>query len=85
MVPFVAGLAVGGLAVFALGNKKELSKVAQRGYEKSKEVANDIKKSAISTAECIKQKMEKEDVAEAKTTATKTTKTSTKRKKDSNE
>lgn len=60
MVPFIAGLAVGGVAVFAFSNKNKLSEVAQKGYEKSKEVADDIKKSAVSTAECIKSNFEGE-------------------------
>lgn len=59
MIPFIAGLAVGGLAVFAFSNKNKLGEVAQKGYEKGKEVAEDIKKSALDTADCIKSKIEK--------------------------
>lgn len=60
MVPFIAGLAIGGVAVFAFSNKNKLSEAAQKGYEKSKEVAGDIKKGAVSTVECIKSNLEGE-------------------------
>lgn len=83
MLPFVAGLAVGGLGVFALSSKKEIKEVAQKGYEKSKEIAQDIKKSAVSTAECIKSKMSEDDEKDLveKTTTKKKTTTSSKTKK----
>lgn len=75
MVPFIAGLAVGGLAVFAFSNKQKLGEVAQRGYEKGKEVAEDIKKSALDTAECIKSKVEKNVEEKPQKISTKKSKT----------
>lgn len=91
-LPFVAGLVAGGLAIAAFNNKKELKDVAKKGLDKTKEVAGDIKNAATSTAECVKEKMSKEEekpkpaprkrTTKPKTTTKKTTtKTTTKEEK----
>lgn len=81
MLPFLAGLAVGGAAVVAFSNKKELKEVAQKGYEKSKEVAGDIKKTATNAVNSVKDKVKKEEEKPVKTTPKKTStrKTTTKK------
>lgn len=43
-LPFIAGLAVGGLAVYAFNNKKEIKKTLCDSVSKTKEMAKDVKK-----------------------------------------
>ncbi|QKF64647.1 hypothetical protein [Campylobacter corcagiensis] len=42
-LPFVAGLAVGSLAVVAFNNKDKIKEKLSQGYQKGKEVAQDLK------------------------------------------
>lgn len=73
MLPFVAGIALGATAIVAFSNKKEIKDVAQKGFEKTKDVAKDIKQTATSTVECVKEKMAKDTKTTAKKTTPKTT------------
>lgn len=75
--PFIAGLALGAVAVAAFNNKDELKEAANKGFEKTKEVADDIKKTASSTVDCVKEKMAK-DEPKPKTTRKTPTKRATK-------
>lgn len=72
-LPFVLGVVAGAAAVVAFNNKKEIKDVAQKSFEKGKEVASDIKDTAKSTVECVKEKMSKEEEKPTKTTTRKTT------------
>lgn len=72
-LPFVLGVVAGAAAVVAFNNKKEIKDVAQKSFEKGKEVASDIKDTAKSTVECVKEKMSKEEEKPTKTTTKKTT------------
>ncbi len=58
MLPFVAGIVVGAAAVVAYNNKKEFKEAVDKGLDKTKDMANDIKQTASSTVECVKQKVE---------------------------
>lgn len=53
-LPFIAGLAVGSLAVVAFNNKDEIKDKLLQGYEKGKEVAKDLK-------ECAEDKLKSKD------------------------
>lgn len=79
MLPFVAGLALGATAVVAFSNKKEIKDAAEKGYEKTKEVAKDLKQTASSTVECVKEKMAKEQKPKTTTTKKTTPKTTTRK------
>lgn len=46
-LPFLAGLAVGGLAVYALNNKSELKKQASNLFKTGKEAVLDISSKTI--------------------------------------
>lgn len=46
-LPFLAGLAVGGLAVYALNNKSKLKKQASNLFKTSKEAVLDISSKTI--------------------------------------
>lgn len=89
-LPFIAGIALGAVAVAAFNNKKELKEVANKGLEKTKEVASDIKKTATSTVDCVKEKITKEEEEKPKpkrkprktTTTRKTTPKTTKETDD---
>lgn len=67
MLPFIVGVAAGAVVVYALGNRKEIQKglegsiskakeLAKESFDKSKEIACDVKKSVDGTLECIKSK-----------------------------
>lgn len=79
MLPFIAGIALGATAVVAFSNKNEIKDVAQKGFEKTKDVAKDLKQTASSTVECVKEKMAKDTKTTAKKTTPKTTKTATRK------
>lgn len=67
MLPFVAGLAAGAVAVVAYNNNKKIRKTINKGaqkakeyakesYEKTKEFAGDVKESVGEKVECLKSK-----------------------------
>lgn len=79
-LPFVLGLVAGAATVAAFNNKKEIKEAALKSFEKGKEVAEDIKDTAKSTVDCVKEKISKEEEKPAlkkrttrKTTTRKTT------------
>ncbi|PID47873.1 MAG: hypothetical protein CR967_02680 [Proteobacteria bacterium] len=59
-LPFVAGVLIGAGAVIAYNNKKELKEAVDTGFQKTKEMAEDLKKTATSTADCVKEKLKEE-------------------------
>ena len=69
MLPFIAGVAAGAVAVIAINNNKKLRKtvnqgtkkakeMAQDSYEKTKEFASDIKATVSEKVDCLKSKKE---------------------------
>jgi uncharacterized protein YcbK (DUF882 family) len=67
MLPFIAGVAAGAVAVVAINNNKKLRKkvnksaqkaqeFAQEGYEKTKEFAKDVKETVVEKVDCLKPK-----------------------------
>jgi len=67
MLPFIAGVAAGAAVVVAINNKKKIKKAvsegakkvqdyAEKGYEKSKEFAGEVKATVSEKVECIKSK-----------------------------
>lgn len=72
MLPFIAGLAAGAVAVVAYNNNKKIRKTvdkgakkakeaAQSGYEKTKEFAGDVKATVEEKMECLKSKKEPQE------------------------
>ncbi|WP_297574721.1 hypothetical protein [uncultured Campylobacter sp.] len=53
-IPFLLGVAVGGLAVYGLSNRGKLKSKLSTGVEKGKEVAGEMKEKAIDTFEAAK-------------------------------
>ncbi len=78
-LPFIAGALVGAGVVVALNNKKELKEVASKGYEKSKEVAGELKKQAGEAVESVKDRLKKEEPTESKKEVKPVKKTSTRK------
>ncbi len=79
MLPFIAGVAAGAVAVVAINNNKKLRKtvnkgakkakeLAQEGFEKTKEFAEDVKESVSEKVECLKSKKEQENGAKLEET-----------------
>lgn len=77
MLPFIAGIAAGAVAVVAYNNNKEirqginkgakkLKKVAESGYEKTKEIAGDVKATVEEKMDCLKGSKEDPKKVEAK-------------------
>jgi len=73
MLPFIAGVAAGAVAVVAYNNNKEIKKginkgakkvkeVANTSYEKTKEMADDLKATAKEKIECLKSQKDKDKV-----------------------
>lgn len=69
MLPFIAGLAVGAGAVVAYNNNKEIregiqsgankaKEYAEAGYEKTKEIACDVKETVSSKIDSLKSSKE---------------------------
>jgi len=69
MLPFIAGVAAGAAVVVAYNNRKEVIKTidtgaeklkefVESGYEKSKDIASDIKENISDTIESIGSKKE---------------------------
>ena len=67
MLPFIAGVAAGAVAVVAYNNNKKIRKnvkqgakkaqeIAQEGYEKTKEFAGDVKATVSEKIDCLKPK-----------------------------
>lgn len=67
MLPFIAGVAAGAVAVVAFNNNKKIRKtvnqsakkakeIAKEGYEKTKEFAGDIKETVSEKIDCLKAK-----------------------------
>lgn len=67
MLPFVAGIAAGAVAVVAYNNNKKIKasvnkgakkakEFVESGYEKTKEVASDVKATVDEKIECMKTK-----------------------------
>lgn len=63
-LPFILGLVAGAGVAVAFNNKNQIKDAAQKSFEKGKEVANDIKQTAKSTVDCVKEKMSKEEEKE---------------------
>eukprot|EP00824_Muranothrix_gubernata_P011219 TRINITY_DN24518_c0_g1_i1.p1 TRINITY_DN24518_c0_g1~~TRINITY_DN24518_c0_g1_i1.p1 ORF type:complete len:388 (+),score=18.57 TRINITY_DN24518_c0_g1_i1:332-1495(+) len=73
MLPFVAGLAAGAVAVVAYNNNKKIrssvksgakkvQEVASSSYEKTKEIAGDVKATMSEKVDCLKPKKNEEPV-----------------------
>lgn len=76
-LPFIAGLAVGGLVVVAFNNKKKIKEVASAGFEKSKEVAGNLKDNVGEKIDKITSKKDTKPKSRS-TSKTSTTKTAAK-------
>jgi len=74
MLPFIAGVATGAAVVIAINNNKKIKKAvrdgakkvqdyAEKGYEKSKEFASEIKATVSEKVECIKSKGKEKETA----------------------
>lgn len=59
-LPFLAGLAVGGLVVVAFNNRKKVKSALECGLEKSKETAKDVKEFATEKFEKISTEVKQE-------------------------
>lgn len=80
--PFVAGLAVGAVAIIAYNNRDKIKSSAKKGLESSKELLVDVKKFAVTEGTKLKdigceklESLKKEVKPAVKTTVKKTTKT----------
>jgi len=60
MLPFIAGLAAGAVAVVAINNRKEIKEKVIEGATKVQEKASDVKNSVATKIEKLKTKEEKE-------------------------
>ncbi len=58
MLPFIAGIAAGALAVVAVNNKKEIKEKVVQGATKVKEKATDVKKTITNKVDSLKTKEE---------------------------
>lgn len=61
-LPFLLGVAVGAGAVIAYNNSKKIQEKTSEVFEKSKDIAGDVKKNVDATVDCIKDKVEKKEV-----------------------
>jgi hypothetical protein len=59
MLPFIAGIAAGVVAVVAINNRKEIKKKVIIGAEKVKEKASDVKECVVTKVENLTSKKEK--------------------------
>ena len=59
MLPFIAGIAAGAVAVVAINNRKEIKEKAKIGATKVQEKATDVKNCVVSKVEKLKKKEEK--------------------------
>lgn len=64
MLPFIAGLAAGAVAVVAINNRKEIKEKVIEGATKVQEKASDVKNSVATKIEKLKTKEEKEVIEE---------------------
>jgi len=64
MLPFIAGIAVGVVAVIGINNRKEIKEKVIVGATKVKEKAVDVKNTVATKVEKLKTKEEKEVVEE---------------------
>jgi len=64
MLPFIAGIAVGVVAVIGINNRKEIKEKVLDGATKVKEKATDVKNTVVTKVEKLKTKEEKEVVEE---------------------
>lgn len=60
-LPFLAGLAVGGLAIAAWNKRDKIKEYAQDGFDKGKEAAKDLYKKGKSVAKDAKDFIVKEE------------------------
>ena len=58
MLPFIAVIAAGALAVVAVNNKKEIKEKVVQGATKVKEKATDVKKTITNKVDSLKTKEE---------------------------
>ena len=64
MLPFIAGIAVGVVAVVGINNRKEIKEKVIVGATKVKEKATDVKECVVTKVENLTSKKEKEVVEE---------------------
>lgn len=64
MLPFIAGIAVGVIAVVGINNRKEIKEKVIVGATKVKEKATDVKNTVANKVEKLKTKEEKEVIEE---------------------
>ena len=64
MLPFIAGLAAGAVAVVAINNRKEIKEKVIEGATKVKDKASDVKNTVVTKVEKLKTKEEKEVIEE---------------------
>lgn len=60
-LPFILGIAVGAGAVVAYNRSKKIQDKTHDILEKSKDLANDVKKNVESTVACVKDKIDKKE------------------------
>jgi len=61
MLPLLAGVATGALAVVTFNNRKEIKDRVLEGASKAKEVAIDVKESAKDKIDCLTSKKEEKE------------------------
>ena len=64
MLPFIAGIAAGAVAVVAINNRKEIKEKVIEGATKVKEKASDVKNTVVTKVEKLKTKEDKTVEAE---------------------
>ena len=64
MLPFIAGLAAGAIAVVAINNRKEIKEKVIEGANKAKETACDVKNTVVNKVEKLKFKKDEKEILE---------------------
>jgi len=62
MLPFVAGIAAGAVAVVAYNNNKKIKAGVKTGAKKVKEIADEVKTTVSEKVDCLKSKDKEENI-----------------------
>lgn len=65
MLPLLAGVATGALAVVTYNNRKNIKDKMIEGASKAKEVAMDVKESVSEKVDCLTSKKDEQDTKKA--------------------